>query len=111
ADVARGGFRSDLFFRLNGIALTIPPLRERVLEIAPLVEVFVDAACQELDRGVRPLLSAEARALLERYAFPGNVRELRNIVDRAVVLCAEDEILPEHLPAKLFPGAPPAPPS
>jgi two-component system response regulator AtoC len=108
-DVARGAFRKDLFFRLNGIALTIPPLRERTAEIAPLAERFVESACQELERRVRPILADEAIALLERYPWPGNARELRNIVDRAVVLCDGDLILPEHLPAKLFGNASPSP--
>jgi two-component system response regulator AtoC len=109
ADVAQSSFRKDLFFRLNGIALTIPPLRERPLEIAPLAERFVESACQELDRRARPVLSAAALELLCRYPFPGNARELRNLVDRAVVLCEGDTILPEHLPAKLFSSKPEEP--
>jgi two-component system, NtrC family, response regulator AtoC len=110
ADVARGTFRKDLFFRLNGIALTIPPLRERSAEIAPLADRFVEIACQELDRRAPPVLSDEAIGLLERYPWPGNARELRNLMDRAVVLCDGDLILPEHLPAKLFGSAAEAPP-
>ena len=116
-DVARGSFRSDVFFRLNGIAITIPPLRERVTEIPHLAAAFVANACRQLDRRAVPALSAEALSLLERYAWPGNVRELRNAIDRAVVLCAGDALLPEHLPQKLRSPAPiraeprvPAPP-
>jgi DNA-binding NtrC family response regulator len=113
AHVVQGTFRKDLFFRLNGIALTIPPLRERRAEIGPLAERFVESASQELDRRQRPTISDAALALLERYPFPGNVRELRNIVDRAVVLCEGDVILPDHLPAKLLaePAPSPRPPS
>lgn len=107
AQIEAGHFRKDLFFRLNGITLTLPPLRDRPAEVAPLAERFIATACDELDRAPRPALSPEALERLERYAFPGNVRELRNIIDRAVVLCDGEVILPEHLPAKLF--AEPAP--
>ncbi len=110
AEVARGAFRQDLFFRLNGIALTIPPLRRRVAEIAPLAAAFAEEACRQLDRRP-PALSREALDLLLRYAWPGNIRELRNAVERAVVLCPGDVLLPEHFPAKIAGGAaPPAPP-
>jgi DNA-binding NtrC family response regulator len=100
----KGTFREDLFFRLNGIALTIPPLRERVSEIADLAALFMGRSCKAMDR--EPLrISPEAQALLDRHAWPGNVRELRNVMERAVVLCGGDEILASHLPAKLVGGA------
>jgi transcriptional regulator with GAF, ATPase, and Fis domain len=117
AESARGAFRQDLFFRLNGIALTIPPLRERVPEIAALARVFLNAACAKLDRPMAAVLTPEALTALERYAWPGNVRELRNVIDRAVVLSMSDQdkyaaIRPEHLPPKVrdaaAKGAPPA---
>ncbi|WP_437753371.1 sigma 54-interacting transcriptional regulator [Sorangium sp. So ce1389] len=114
AEMERGAFRQDLFFRLNGVALTIPPLRERVAEIAPLAEAFADSACRLMDRPRPPLLSAAVRSALERYPWPGNVRELRHVIERAVVLCAGETLLLEHLPDKLrdrgerrpAPGAP-----
>jgi DNA-binding NtrC family response regulator len=100
-EVLRGAFRQDLFFRLNGITLTIPPLRARVSEIAHLAEVFLSTAQRQLDRPHVPALSLAALALLERYPWPGNLRELRNAIERALVLCAGNVLLPEHLPAKI----------
>ena len=113
AEVARGTFRQDLFFRLNGIALTIPPLRERVSEIAELSRVFMARVSAQLARPLVPTLSPEALALLEGYRWPGNIRELRNTIERAVVLCSGPTILPEHLPLDRMRPAPPsaAPPS
>lgn len=100
AQVRAGAFRQDLFYRLNGISLTIPPLRARPLELEPLARSFLATACAALGRGVLEL-SAQAMRALKGHAWPGNVRELRNVIERAVVLCAEDCILPEHLPASL----------
>jgi two-component system, NtrC family, response regulator AtoC len=79
-------FRSDLFFRLNGVALTIPPLRERRGDIAPLAERFAELAAARHGRG-RVTISPAAIGALERHPWPGNVRELQNVVERAVVLC------------------------
>ena len=104
-----GRFRQDLYFRLNGIALSIPPLRERRVEIDALAKNFVTAACRDLDRP-RPLALAERTVdLLREYAWPGNVRELRNVIDRAVVLCEDDVIQPDHLPPHLLRPRPEAP--
>ena len=95
-EVAAGRFRRDLYFRLNGMTLHIPPLRERRGEIAPLADIFIRQFAEPLGRPA-PELSPEARLMLEAYVWPGNVRELRNMMERAVLLCADDEILPEHL--------------
>jgi transcriptional regulator with PAS, ATPase and Fis domain len=111
ADVARGAFRQDLYFRLSGVTLTIPPLRQRVADIAPLAELFAAKACRAFERSRIPELSREALALLERYPWPGNIRELRNVMERAVMLCAGDRLLPEHLPPKMAACAAPAAPS
>jgi two-component system response regulator AtoC len=97
-EVSRGTFRQDLFFRLNGISLYVPPLRERVQEIRGLAESFLVQAGRALARGEPPRISGEAMTLLERYSWPGNIRELRNVIDRAVLLCTGATILPEHLP-------------
>ncbi len=80
-----GAFRQDLFFRLDGITLAIPPLRERTGEIAALARRFAGQAAGALGRKT-PGISAEALEALEAHAWPGNVRELRNVVERAVVL-------------------------
>ena len=95
--VAGKTFRQDLYFRLNGISLTIPPLRERLDEIEPLARRFITAAAAAAKRRP-PRLSAEALEILTGYAWPGNIRELRNMVERAMVLCEDGEITPEHLP-------------
>jgi two-component system response regulator AtoC len=100
AEIARGRLRQDLYFRLNGITLAIPPLRERVEEIEPLARSFVVAAARQSQRARAPRVSNEAIALLERYEWPGNVRELRNVMERAVLLCTGDTIGPEHLPGE-----------
>jgi len=96
SEVLLGRFRRDLFFRLNGISLTIPPLRERLAEIPGLARAFVAEACAESGRPV-PRMDDELFEILEAYSWPGNIRELKNYMDRALVLC-EDELLPTHLP-------------
>jgi DNA-binding NtrC family response regulator len=98
AEVQRGTFRRDLFFRLNGISLTIPPLRQRLSEIPALSERFLANACLDFGRNPEPVISARAMAVLRGYSWPGNIRELRNVIERAVVLCTGFEIGPEHLP-------------
>jgi transcriptional regulator with PAS, ATPase and Fis domain len=100
AEVTVGRFRQDLYFRLNGITLTIPPLRERTNEIDGLVTSFAADACKRSKRATIPRLTKEATMLLKQYAWPGNIRELRNVVERAVLLCNDDLITPEHLPAE-----------
>jgi transcriptional regulator with PAS, ATPase and Fis domain len=93
-----GQFRSDLYFRINTLSLTIPPLRARPSEIEPLSRLFLAASCRLIERVEIPTLSGAALDLLSRYSWPGNVRELRNAMERAVVLCPLATILPEHLP-------------
>jgi two-component system response regulator AtoC len=102
ADSGGGRFRQDLFFRLNGISLLIPPLRDRPREIEPFARMFLATACREIERAEAPRLSAAALEILHQHLWPGNVRELRNAIDRAVVLCIGEAILPEHLPPSLL---------
>jgi two-component system response regulator AtoC len=97
AEVDRGIFRRDLYFRLNGISIRIPPLRERRSEILPLAQTFLRQVCQELARP-EPRLSSGVVEALEHRGWPGNIRELRNVIERAVLLCNGDEIGVEHLP-------------
>jgi two-component system response regulator AtoC len=105
SDVAAGKFRRDLYFRLNGIMLQIPPLRARRVEIQPLAKTFLEQFSGQLGRS-RPLrLGTEALRFLESYVWPGNIRELRNVIERASLLCAGDEILPEHLPLEAMTAA------
>jgi len=97
---AAGTFREDLYFRLNGISLTIPPLRERQSELDALAARFLASAAAELDRPYVPTLSPAVIAAFAAYPWPGNVRELRNVIDRAVVL-ADDVIQLDHIPTKV----------
>jgi two-component system, NtrC family, response regulator AtoC len=102
AEIVKGAFRQDLYFRLNGISLVIPPLRERRDEIAGLARAFLATTWKKLEREDDPVprLSPEALALLESYRWPGNIRELRNVIERAALLCSGDQITPESLPAE-----------
>jgi two-component system response regulator AtoC len=91
-EVERGRFREDLFFRLAAAAIVVPPLRERVAEIAPLARTFVRQACRELARPRVPRILPDAMALLEQHSWPGNIRELRNVIERAVLLSGDSDI-------------------
>ena len=93
-----GGFRQDLFFRLNGVALEVPPLRQRQEELAPLAEHFLESYCVLLKRTPVPTISATAHAAMGRHPWPGNIRELRNAMERALLLCGTGPIGAEHLP-------------
>jgi DNA-binding NtrC family response regulator len=84
-------FREDLFFRLNVIPVTLPPLRERKEDIPRLAEVFISRHCRDLKKPVMRLTS-QALELLKDYDWPGNIRELGNVIERAVVLSAGDQI-------------------
>jgi DNA-binding NtrC family response regulator len=97
AEVANKTFRQDLYFRLNGISLTVPPLRERPEDVAPLARRFLTQASRAAQRRP-PRLSAEAIDLLQGYSWPGNIRELRNVIERALVVCEGSQIGAAHLP-------------
>jgi two-component system NtrC family response regulator len=99
-EVKAGRFREDLFWRLNVYELTVPPLRERREDILPLAHAMLAGLTQG-----RARLSAAVANCLENYPWPGNVRELRNAMERAALLCRGDLIVPEHLPARIRPGA------
>lgn len=96
-DVHSGRFREDLFFRLNVIELTLPPLRERGDDLDELLDVFIHSQARE--EGCRPIaMTPETLAILKRYNWPGNVRELRNLVERLTILCPGQPIRPTQLP-------------
>ncbi|MEC7519444.1 MAG: sigma-54 dependent transcriptional regulator [Myxococcota bacterium] len=101
AEVEAGRFRQDLYFRVGGLTLEVPPLRERVEEIAPLTERFTHHAWHQLRRPRAPTWSPAALDALAAHDWPGNVRELRNVVEQCVALLDGDEVRPEHLPARL----------
>lgn len=92
--IAQRSFREDLYFRLSAFKLTIPPLRERPLDILPLVEQFIN---QQATEGQPVRLTTEAQQLLVIYRWPGNVRELQNVIIRAMVLCHQGPIDSQHL--------------
>lgn len=94
--VAEGTFREDLFFRLNIIPIDLPPLRERKGDLVPLVKFFLKKIGDEVGKEVRGL-SPGAMVMLKKYPFPGNVRELENLIERAVVLSLGDLIEAEDL--------------
>jgi DNA-binding NtrC family response regulator len=95
--VKEGSFREDLYYRLNVFRIDVPPLRERIEDIEPLVAHFVASLCP----GSAPTVNPEASQLLRDYPWPGNARELRNVIERALILSGGDTIRPEHLPANL----------
>jgi DNA-binding NtrC family response regulator len=99
-EVKAGRFREDLFYRLNVVELTVPPLRERREDILPLAHQMLAGLTQN-----RARLSASVADCLENYSWPGNVRELRNAMERAALLCRGDLIVPDHLPARIRPGS------
>ena len=108
AEVKAGRFREDLFYRLNVITLELPPLRERAGDIALLAEHFLERQRKELGRpGMR--FSPEALAVLSAYPFPGNVRQLENIVERAATLADGDVLTLASLPPTLRGEPAPAP--
>lgn len=96
AEVERGAFRRDLYYRINGISIDIPPLRERVGEIEPLARQFLGDAAQREGRTV-PTLTAEALAMLKTWPWPGNIRELKNVMERALLLAGDAPITPDAI--------------
>ena len=100
AAVARGDFREDLFYRLNVIPIELPPLRERPEDVAPLTLHFLESLAEEL-RQPRREITEEAVAVLEAYEWPGNARELRNVLERILLLEDADPIGTEHLPDEI----------
>ncbi|OYT20772.1 MAG: sigma-54-dependent Fis family transcriptional regulator [Nitrospira sp. UW-LDO-01] len=114
--VAKGEFREDLYFRLNVVTLTIPPLRERPDDIILLAKQFLARSALSLRKPVRAL-GTSAETLLHQYHFPGNVRELSNLMERAVLFCPGETLEAGHFPsdvretpARSVPNTPDSPP-
>ena len=105
-DVRTGRFRTDLYYRLNVIRLELPPLRERPDDILLLAEELVARFAARLDKPITGL-SPQVTAALMAHSYPGNVRELENIVEHACVLCPSGVILLDHLPSAVQPAAVP----
>jgi two-component system, NtrC family, response regulator AtoC len=98
SEIVDGRFRQDLYFRLNGITLSLPPLRERTEEIGALALTFIAQACEAMGRRDQPRIAPDAMETMLAYQWPGNIRELRNLIERAVLLCTGNTIMREHLP-------------
>jgi len=105
--VEEGAFRRDLYYRLNVVAVTLPPLRERVEDIPLLADHLVAKASRKCRVRPKPI-SSEARACLISYDWPGNVRELEHAIERAMVLGTAESILPEDFPEEIFQAHPAA---
>jgi len=95
--IREGTFREDLFYRINTFSITLPPLRERIEDIPFLAEYFLLRARAKVNKKVENI-TREALALLKNYSWPGNLRELENIIERAVVLTSSSVVGAEHLP-------------
>jgi DNA-binding NtrC family response regulator len=113
AEIRRGTFREDLFYRLNVVTVELPPLRERRGDIPALASFFLRRYAAENGKTLETFTDDALETLLE-YRWPGNVRELENVVERAVVLCDGPQIERKHLPPSVVPsaergGAPPIP--
>jgi DNA-binding NtrC family response regulator len=110
--IINGTFREDLYYRLAVVPINIPPLRERKEDILPLAKHFIKKYSKENNRRISENLSSEVLAVLEAYDYPGNVRELENIIERAVVIAQTNEITLDCLPpeivsadhTRIFPG-------
>jgi transcriptional regulator with PAS, ATPase and Fis domain len=105
--VAGGKFREDLYYRLNVIAISAPPLRERPEDIIPLAEGFLKFFADEMKKPL-PQLSAPVREILVSHPLPGNVRQLKHAMERAIALSKGDTILPSDLPEDMVAREQPA---
>ncbi len=106
--VRGGGFRDDLYYRLDVGAIHLPPLRQRTEDIEPLAHHFIEIFNEKMGRhvvGVAP----QALDIFSRYPWPGNVRELANVIERAMIVCKGNMILPENLPPHVFETRPALP--
>ena len=96
AAISEGKFREDLFYRLNTFAIHVPPLRERPEDILQIAGHFLKICVRDMHKPIEGI-SPEAERMLEAHPFPGNIRELRNLIERAVILCKTSQVRPEEL--------------
>jgi DNA-binding NtrC family response regulator len=102
-EIEKGNFRPDLFYRINTMKIELPPLRERPEDIIVFAEYFVKSYAQHMNKNITSI-DEECMRKLKEYSFPGNIRELRNIIERAVILTDGNIILPSALPKDMFTG-------
>jgi two-component system nitrogen regulation response regulator GlnG len=105
--VAAREFRADLYYRLSGFTIQLPPLRERPADVPPLLDYFLRRFSASLDKDVRGI-APQALEILLRYSWPGNIRELQNVVRQALLSTVGPVLLPEFLPAAVMADAPTA---
>lgn len=103
-EVKRGKFREDLYYRLLGLPVHLPPLRERDNDIILIARNFIELYCNE-NQVRKKNLSVEAKKKLMQYNYPGNIRELKSVIDLACVLCDDEEITEEHLQLNTYSNA------
>jgi DNA-binding NtrC family response regulator len=101
-DVRSGNFREDLYYRLNVFPIVVPPLRERKEDILPLVDYFVDKFNKKLDLAVT--IDSEVKEMLLRYEWPGNIRELENLIERMMLLARSNKVTLSEIPAEFIIG-------
>ena len=99
-EIRKGNFREDLYYRLDVLHITMPPLRERHGDINLLTGHFINCACEDFKKSIRGI-SADFISCLEAYPWPGNVRELKNAIQRAVISCTGDILEVQHLPRRI----------
>jgi len=98
-EIAKGNFREDLYYRLNVIAFSIPPLRDRIADIPLLVEHFLNRL--NTSHNGKKIISNEALQILMKYRWPGNVRQLESVIERAYIMCETDTIGSEYIPEEV----------
>jgi len=103
--IKEGEFREDLFYRLNIISFEIPPLRERIEDLSPLVSHFLEKYCSQMGKRIKKI-SPKVMDIFESYAWPGNIRELENVVERAVAIEDADTIRVSSLPKEMLSSPP-----
>ncbi|MGH9775571.1 MAG: sigma-54-dependent transcriptional regulator [Candidatus Acidiferrales bacterium] len=107
-EIEQGRFREDLFYRLNVIPFNVPPLRERTEDLPILAKHFLEEFSRAYGKKLREL-SPSALEVLQNYPWPGNIRELKNLIERLVIICPAQRIEPHHLPPEIFRGWPRSP--
>lgn len=100
-NVVQGKFREDLYYRLNEFKIELEPLRNRTKDVADFIDYFIEKANRELEKDIKGV-SAEVLKTFQAYHWPGNIRELGNIIKRAVLLCQEDKIKEHHIPQEVL---------
>ncbi|MBI1925422.1 sigma-54-dependent Fis family transcriptional regulator, partial [Candidatus Poribacteria bacterium] len=100
-EIGDGNFREDLYYRLNVVPIHIPPLRQRIEDIPLLVDYFLEQFCRE-NRKAKMAMTSDALEILRQYDWPGNIRELRNLIERLVILSPRQTIEMEDIPRDLY---------